>query len=114
MIDCTHIKGKTYNKVVATRNSGICNICGKRDCNHNETQTYDGVKAFGIVVEMSLDHISFVEKPANPLCVVNKYSIPINELLRDLPEEEKDNAIYGETPIYCHHCLVCDGIESDQ
>jgi len=108
-IDKSSLKGKKYDNVVAFRNDGMCNICGKRECSHDEGETYNGVQAFGIVVEMSLDHISFVDKPANPLCVVESYSVSENEMLLSLPEEQRAEIIHGETPIYCRHCLVCDG-----
>lgn len=109
MIDCPHLKGNQYDNVVAFRQGGLCNICGKRECSHNEGEAYNGVRAFGIVVVISLDHVSLVEKPANPLCVVQRYSLSENELMQNLPEEERTKIIHGETPINCHHCLVCNG-----
>ena len=114
MIDCPHVKGQRYNNVVAKHYNGICNICGKEECRqHDGGKTYDAAKAFGIVTEMRLDHVSFVEKPSNPLCVVQKYTIPSAEILQTVPEEERSRIVPGQTPVYCHHCLICDGTKDD-
>jgi hypothetical protein len=110
IFDCPHVKGHTYNGVVAKRHHDICNICGQRKCEHKEGETYNGVQAFAIVVELDLDHVSFVQNPANPLCVVHSYSVPKSDLLDMLPEDERDRVIYGETIIHCHHCLICKGM----
>jgi len=109
ILDCPHVKGLTYDGVVAKRHHDICNICGQRECNHKEGETYNGVRAFAIVTELNLNHVSFVQNPANPLCVVHSYSVPKSDLLEMLPEDERNRVIYGETIIDCHHCLVCRG-----
>ncbi len=109
ILDCPHIKGRTYDGVVAKRYHDICNICGLRDCEHKEGETYDSVQAFAIVVELNLDHVSFVENPANPLCVVHSYSVPESDLMEMLPEDERHRVVYGQTIIHCHHCLSCTG-----
>ena len=109
IFDCPHVKGRTYDSVVAKRHHDICNICVQRECEHKEGEIYDGVQVFAMVVELNLDHVSFVQNPANPLCVVHCYSVPKSDLLEMLPEDERDRVIYGETIIHCHHCLICKG-----
>lgn len=107
--DCPHVKGRTYDSVIAKRHHDICNICRQRECEHKGGETYNGVQAFALIVELNLDHVSFVQNPANPLCVFYSYSVPKSDLVEMLPEDERDRVIYGETIIHCHHCLVCKG-----
>jgi hypothetical protein len=108
MFSCPHLKGGVYNQVVARRMDGICSICWKRQCPHVEGEQYDGVSAFGIVVEISLDHISMVENPANPLCVVQRYSLSRAELAEVLPDGSEAKLLDGQE-VYCHHCVSCYG-----
>ena len=103
-----HVKGRTYDSVVAKRHD-ICSICLQQECEHKEGGTYNGVRAFAGNVELDLDHVSFVQNPADLLYVVHSYSIPKSDLLEMLPEDEQDRAIYGETIIHCQHCLICKG-----
>ncbi len=109
VFDCSHVKGHIYDNVKARRHYDICNICGEGDCGHKEGEKYNGVRAFAIIVEMNLDHISLVPNPANPLCVIQSYSVSKSELLEMLPEDEREQFVYGETVIHCHHCLMCKG-----
>jgi hypothetical protein len=76
ILNCPHVKGRAYDGVTARKINGeLCNICGEHLCGHIPGNTYDHVRVFGVVVEMELDHISFVENPANPLAVVHSYSL---------------------------------------
>jgi hypothetical protein len=109
IFDCPHVKGHTYDGVVAKRRHNICNICWQRKCNHKEGEIYNGVQAFAIVTELNVEHVSFVQNPANPLCVVHGYSLPKSDLLQMLPEDERNRVIYGKTIIHCYHCLICKG-----
>ncbi len=112
VLTCPHVKGKIYNQVVARRISGICNICGIGDeCDHDEGYVYDDVQAYGIITEVDLEHVALVSNPANPLCAVYTYSIPKSDFKEMIPEAEQHKIVYGETPIYCHHCLVCEGMQ---
>jgi hypothetical protein len=109
IFECPHVKGRAYDGVLAKRHHDICNICEQKECSHIEGSEYNDVRAFGMVTELDLDHISFVRNPANPLCVVYRYSVPKSDLLDMLPEDERSRVIYGETIINCHHCLQCKG-----
>jgi len=110
VLTCPHVKRRTYDQVVARRISGVCNICGAEDeCGHEEGHAYDGVQAYGIVTEIDVDHVAFVPNPANPLCAVYSYSVSKSDLEEMISEGERHQIVYGETPIYCHHCSVCDG-----
>jgi hypothetical protein len=62
------------------------------------------------VVEMEVDHVSFVENPANPLAVVHSYFLTRADMLSALPEEERDSFEYGKTTVRCHHCKICNGV----
>jgi hypothetical protein len=95
--------------VVAFHYYEICNICGKTKCEHHEGNQYDGVRSFSILTQIDLDHISLVENPANPLCVIESYSLSKSELKEILQKEDIERFVYGETPLYCHHCEICDG-----
>lgn len=110
VLECAHIKGHFYDNVVANRFHGICNICGQRECKHKEGEVYNGIQAFAVVTDLNLDHISFVQNPSNPLCVIQRYSVSKSELIEMLPEDEWNLVVYGETRISCHHCLICSGI----
>ncbi len=109
ILDCEHIKGARYNGVPAKRFHEMCNICGKSECEHEEGQLFDNVNAFGIVCEINLDHIAYVAKPANPLCVMHKHSLSREDIYAELSEDEKKVFVYGEHAIDCHHCVICNG-----
>jgi hypothetical protein len=109
IFDCGHIKGRRYDGVVATRYGELCSICGRSECGHVENEVYNNVTAFGLITEMRLDHVSFVENPANPLCVIQGYSLSVREILQSLATDERTKFVPGESPLYCHHCLSCTG-----
>ena len=52
-----------------------CNICGKdmdtSECIHLAGELYNGKMAYGIVHEISPDHVSLVKNPADKRCVVS-------------------------------------------
>ena len=109
-LECDHVKGRLYDSVRAWRYEDVCNICSMKECRHVEGAAYDNVEAFAIVTELHLDHVAFVMNPANPLAVVERYSIPRSEVLEELPESEHGSFVYGETVLYCHHCTICTGV----
>ena|SRR2546429_7786216 len=106
---CPHVKGRRYDGVVATRWLEYCSICLEKDCDHETGEIHDGVEAFGIVIEIDLDHVAIVEKPGNPLCVIQSHSLPESDLLDALPEEGRESFVYGEMVVDCHHCKICKG-----
>jgi len=107
ILNCEHVKGETYNGIIAKRHHGICNVCGKEKCEHQDGNTYDNVTVFGLITNMTIDHISLVENPANPLCAIEMIGLPKSDILESLSENERKTFIYGETVINCHHCKVC-------
>lgn len=109
VLECAHIGGRQYNRVTAARMGVLCNICGKRKCSHVEGRSYDGVERFGLVTDLDLDHISYVESPADPLCAVYSYNLPKADILKLLPQRERAEFVFGKTPLHCHHCTLCDG-----
>lgn len=111
ILNCPHVKGRAYDGITARKINGErCNICGEHLCGHIPGNTYDHVRVFGVVVEMEVDHVSFVENPANPLAVVHSYSLTRADMLSALPEEERDSFEYGKTTVRCHHCKICNGV----
>jgi len=109
VLDCPHIRGHTYNRIVAARTHGVCNICGEKVCGHKSGDLYDGVEPFGIVVEMEVDHIAVVTKPADPLCVFTSVELPHDEVLTSFLAADPHEVRGGEASFECHHCLACDG-----
>lgn len=108
-ITCPHVKGRTYDGVVATRWFGFCSICLEKECEHELGSIHDGVEACGIISEINLDHVAIVKNPANPLCVIHSHSLTRSELLELLPEPGRELFVYGKTVVDCHHCRVCEG-----
>ena len=109
MLHCPHVNGRSYNQTTARRLTDVCNICGENQCGYTEGAVYDSARAFGVVTELKLEEVSFVENPANPLAVVCNYSLSRSDVMSMLPEEEHDRFDYGKVPIHCHHCKVCSG-----
>lgn len=111
IFNCPHVKGRAYDGITARKINGErCNIRGERLCGHIPGNTYDHVRVFSVVVEMDLNHVSFVENPANPLAVVHNYSLTQTDMLSALPEEERDSFEYGKTTVRRHHCKICNGV----
>jgi hypothetical protein len=108
-LTCPHVKGRKYNGVVANKWLEFCSICLRKDCDHAVGEIHDGVEACGIVTMIDLDHVALVKNPANPLCVIESYSLPESDLLDLLPKEGRESFAYGETAVDCHHCTVCEG-----
>ncbi len=106
---CPHVKGRRYDGVVASQWFGFCSICLEKDCSHSAGEIHDGIEACGILIEVDLDHVAMVENPANPLCVIERQSLPESDLLALLPEVGRESFVYGETVVDCHHCRTCEG-----
>jgi hypothetical protein len=110
MLTCPHVKGRTYDQITARKiQDKRCNICGESECEHIVGTTHDKVRAFGILVDLAIDHISFVENPANPLAVIYQYSLTKSDLMEMLPKEQRDSFEYGTCAIRCDHCKICKG-----
>jgi hypothetical protein len=109
VLECGHIAGRHYNGVTAARMGSLCNICGTRKCSHVLGRRYDGVERFGLVTDLDLDHVSYVERPAMPLCAVYSYNLTKADVLNILPQRERAEFVYGKTPLHCHHCTICEG-----
>lgn len=108
-LDCEHVPGDYYDNVRAIKLGNSCNICGERDCNHICGEYYDNVMAFMFLTDCKLDHVAFVERPSNPLCVITSIPIEKYELEKELSSEELEHFEYGKSKLYCHHCIKCNG-----
>lgn len=109
VLECPHIDGRQYDGVTAVRMGNLCNICGGKRCKHVQGRTYNGVERFRLVTDIELDHVSYVQNPAMPLCAVYQYTLPKADILRLLPVGERAAFQFGKSPIHCHHCTFCDG-----
>jgi len=110
MLDCEHVPGESYDRVIARRSSGgLCNICAEEACNHVGGTTYDGVRAFGIMTDIELDHIAYVSLPEDPLCTFCAVPLSKAQIKRQLSPDELAEFIYGKTRLYCTHCHQCEG-----
>jgi len=109
-LTCPHQNGHRYDHVLARRvSSALCNICGEQDCHHVQGTTYDGVRAFSIITEMRIDEVSLVDRPANPLAVIERYTLSASDVSSMLSAHEHDSFVYGTTILACHHCKRCAG-----
>lgn len=113
ILECPHAQGHRYDRVMAKRRNGRCNICREERCAHVEGQAYDGAIAYGIGTDISLDHVAVVENPADPMCATYGYSLSQSEVMQMLPEEDRALFIHGKSKLWCHHCLICTGVIGD-
>ena len=116
-MDCEHIKGEFYNDIECKDVEGHCNICVEKfgSCEHVIGSKYDDVERIDIVTEIDLDHVSIVERPQNPFCRITNVAIPreeIDRVIQGSTKSEQENFEYGVSPLYCHHCIECDGIRT--
>lgn len=110
MLDCEHVPGESYDKVIARKSSGgLCNICAAEACDHVVGTTYGGVRAFGIMTDIDLDHIAYVPRPEDPLCTFCAVPLSKAQIERQLGPDELAEFTYGKTRLYCTHCRQCDG-----
>ena len=96
---------------------GDCNICWeKKDrCQHILGEYYDGVETIGITIDMRPTHVALVSEPADPFARFQAIPISKKDLLSDIkkwPRDQRRSFEYGTSPIYCHHCCECKGMES--
>lgn len=108
--ECEHESGKLYDNIIARKKDGICTICRKRNCEHIEGKSYNGVKPFRFLTDLKLDHIAYVENPADPLCSIQSIPLSKEDIVSSLSYEERKDFIFGESVLNCHHCLICNGL----
>jgi hypothetical protein len=110
MLDCKHVPGESYDRVVAQKSSGrLCNICAAEACDHVVGTTYGGIKAFGIMTDIKPDHTAYVSRPEDPLCTFCVVPLSKAQIERQLAPSEVAEFIYGKTHLYCTHCHQCNG-----
>lgn len=107
IIDCDHLSDDFYDGVECWIEEGKCNICGKFDCrDHTPGVKYDHVQAYKIPYDMKLITFDMVHDPELKYARVTKIYYSEDEIKAFLPQEE---FIYGESDLYCEHCLNCEG-----
>lgn len=115
IMECEHITGEYYDNVICHKNGDRCNICGKKDCQeHQEGEKYDHVEAVKIVYDLNIITFDIVEDPEMKFARVTKIYCPKEEIINGLPEDEKAEFAYGQSPLYCHHCSSCQGYIPDR
>jgi hypothetical protein len=83
-----------------------CRVCGERDgCEHLPDERYRA-RLIVIVVEMQLEEVSLVDKPAFPDARVTSMSYTLSDLRRTLGEDFQPGA-----DLDCNRCLLeCAGL----
>ncbi len=110
VLDCEHISGELYDDVECQRISGICNICGLKDCNsHILSKKYDKVRAKQIVCDLKLITFDMVQSPEMRYARVKKIIYSEDEIKEYIPDDELELFEYGKTRLFCNHCLLCNG-----
>jgi hypothetical protein len=99
--ECPHLKGKAYLVPGGSAELGWCRVCRSAEaCEHSPEQFYRvGVTAK--LVDIHLEEISLVDRPANPEARLLSCSISNSTLLARLG----DDFIPG-IPISCDNCLT--------
>jgi hypothetical protein len=103
---CEHMRGRAYPVPGGTTDLGWCRVCtSKEGCGHQPDKMYRA-RVVAIVMEMELDEVSIVGKPAHPDARLT--SVPINTA--ELQSYLGDDWSPG-MPVNCDRCLMpCDGL----
>ncbi len=115
-IDCDHIPCGKYNHVICDVIRGHCNICWeeKDRCPHIIGKYYDNVEAIGITIDMKPTHVAMVSDPADPFARIQARPVLKDDFwsnFKKWPRYQRKNFVYGTSPVYCHHCCECNGID---
>ena len=79
MIERLVFPPQVFTSVGMIVQSRLCSICGKdyNECNHLRGYPYMGQICYTIITKIEeVDHIAFVENPANKLCRVTHFNVP--------------------------------------
>lgn len=105
--ECQHQPGVEYRVQGGVEPLGWCRVCGKREgCEHLADETYRA-RLIVIVVEMDLDEISLVAKPAYPDARLTSISYSVQEL-----KDALGNDFEPGVEVDCNRCLPpCGGLK---
>lgn len=104
--ECQHQPGVEYRAQGGLEPLGWCRVCGNKDgCEHLADETYRA-RLIAIVVEMDLDEISLVAKPAHPDARLTSVSYSVRELKDALGDDFEPGV-----EVDCNRCLrPCQGL----
>lgn len=104
--ECLHLPGVAYLVPGGSEDLGWCRVClREQGCNHASDQMYQAVLV-STIVEMTLEEVSIVAKPAEPDARISSVSISVGELQQALG----DRFIAG-MDVSCDRCLsACSGL----
>ena len=117
LLDCEHISGEIYHDITCFNNSSLCNICGSEwgNCNHKEGLKYNNVIGSKIVTNLELITFDMVKEPEEVFTRIVKIPYP-KEYIEDIVKSQGDydDFVYGETTMFCSHCIECPGYDPDR
>lgn len=104
--ECPHQRGTAYWVSGGIDALGWCRVCMRRnECEHTPDQRYRAAVG-AIVVDMSIEEVSLVDKPAMPEARFTKKTMDTSELRALLGPEFSPGV-----PLSCDRCLKeCDGL----
>jgi hypothetical protein len=104
--ECEHQRGVAYLVPGGRDELGWCRVCGRDSgCEHTAEQTCR-VSLVSRVVDIHLDEVSFVDKPANPDARPTSISVNTAELQKHLGPAWKPGM-----PVNCDACVTpCGGL----
>jgi hypothetical protein len=115
-IECEHRTGRKYDDVECNIFDGLCNICqDKKDhCEHQVGVRYDDVEAVKIVSDLEIIRFDIVKEPEMVFARVTEIPYSKDTVMKSLSNDhEFEDFKYGETPLYCLHCIDCEGYDPD-
>jgi hypothetical protein len=105
--ECEHVRGRSYDGVIAMRIGKTCNICLEESCEHIPGTKHDGIDVVHIVTDLQIHEISVVPSPAMPDAVFEAISMPEREVRAQLDPSEAESFQLG-MDLSCHHCRICE------
>ncbi|MGQ0804992.1 MAG: hypothetical protein ACT4PI_14170 [Actinomycetota bacterium] len=103
---CRHVTGKAYNaprRLIGDR----CNLCGLATCQHVDGEV-GPVFCYHLITEVgTLDEVSLVSRPAQPMARLSRVTVP----LADLTAELGPRGWVRGMDVSCDRCLTaCHGV----
>ncbi len=113
-VDCDHRTGNRYRDIKCVCFDGRCNICcgDIEKCKHSLGEVYDDVEAVKIVSDLEIITFDFVREPEFVFSRVLEIAYSRKFILDGLTNDPCiDGFVYGESVLYCDHCLTCKGYD---
>ncbi|TWA98107.1 hypothetical protein [Gluconacetobacter diazotrophicus] len=113
-IDCDHRTGRMYRNITCHEFDNRCNICCSDidKCGHILGNTYDDIEAIKIVIVVDLITFDLVKEPEFVFSRVLEITYPKEYILNSINNDpDIEEFSYGESKIFCDHCLSCNGYD---